>query len=468
MALFFLSPAMSVQAEELTTMDFSSGYYLEIDNDGPFHSLELPAEVYRAVRRADLGDIRIFDSTGEVVPHGLRPVVEQHEAVRQKDSVPFFPLYASTATGQADLAMHVLRNTAGAIININTKPAPGDDSPQITGYLLDLSGLKWPAGELEFHWQTDRNSSIFNIQLRQSDDLQHWSSLTATAILVDLQHGGARILKRTVPLTYKPKSYLQLTWPAGEPPLLLTQVTGSSQIIGSLQRRQWVDLASGAVHENGGELSVLYQTTAHLPVSSAQFVFQGKNPLARMTLQSRASDQDSWRTRCEQVFYSFGLTAPEVGSVRNEPCSFPLTSDPKWRAMVREDGAGIGLRQQAPILQLGWTPNELVFVSRGTPPFLLAFGSAKLEHQEKAAESDMILQTIGITQTNRKIGVARLGERIELGGDKALHPLPLPRPWQKWLLWAVLIFGVGLLAAMARSLIKEMNKKAENRATEDH
>ncbi|MFH0784884.1 MAG: DUF3999 domain-containing protein [Pseudomonadota bacterium] len=465
MAMFFFVPVMHAQAEEMRTMDFAAGYYLEIENDGPFHSLELPADVYHTVRRADLGDIRIFNSGGEVVPHGLRYVSVQPETVRQKESVPFFPLYESTmAAGQADLTLHVLRNSTGTIVNINSEPAPGDHEPRITGYLLDLSGFKWPVGELAFQWKAGQDSSVFNIHLQHSDDLQHWNSLVATAILVDLQHGGERIEKRTVPLAYKPQRYLHLTWQDSGPPLHLTQVTGASQIIQSLQRRQWVDLANGSVHSDGKELVVDYQTTARLPASSAQLAFQDKNPLARIALQSRENDKEPWRTRCEQVFYSLSVAASEV---RNEPCSFPSTSDRQWRALVREDGAGIGVRRQAPNLQLGWMPSELVFVGRGAPPFLLAFGSAKLEHQGKVAENGMILQTIGITQINQKVGAARLGKRIELGGDKALQPLPPPQPWKKWLLWAILVLGVSLMATMARSLIKEMNKRAENRATEE-
>ncbi len=455
----------SLHAEELTTADFAAGYYLEVDSAGPIHSLEVPLEVYRTVRRADLGDIRVFNGAGELLPHGLRNVAVEPDAVRQKEGIPFFPLYASTtAAGQADLTMHVLRNTSGTIVNINAAANQGGGDSLVTGYLLDLSGLKWPIGELAFHWDTGQDSSVFNIQLQHSHDLQHWSSLVAKAALVDLQHGGERVEKRTVTLALKPQRYLRLTWQGSGPPLRLTQITGLSQIIQSLQRRQWAELGNGAVEAGGKELTVDYATSSRLPVSSAQMMFQDKNSLARIVLESRANAKDPWRTRCAQVFYTLSLAASEV---RNEPCTFTPTSDRFWQALVREDGAGIGARRQAPILQLGWSPSELVFVARGTPPFLLAFGSAKLEQQEGKTDSEMILQAAGTAPNNQVVSAARLGKRIELGGDKALQPLPQPQPWKKWLLWAILILGVGLLAGMARSLIKEMNKSKENRRTEE-
>ncbi|MET0585472.1 MAG: DUF3999 family protein [Candidatus Binatia bacterium] len=37
------------------------------------YEIEIPAAVCRGVTRADLGDVRIVNGQGEVVPHGLRP-----------------------------------------------------------------------------------------------------------------------------------------------------------------------------------------------------------------------------------------------------------------------------------------------------------------------------------------------------------------------------------------------------------
>ena len=305
---------------------------------------------------------------------------------------------------------------------------------------------------------------MFNVTLQHSNDLQRWNPLVATATLVDLQHDGQRVEKRTVVLPYKPQRYLQLTWQGGGLPLDLTQVSGSSQIIQSLQRRQWADVGSGVVQSTGKELTIDYETSLSLPINSAQILFQDKNLLAKIALQSRANDKDTWRTRCEQVFFNL---SPAASEVHNEPCTFSTTSDRLWRALVREDGASIGVRRQVPTLQLGWDPSEIVFVGRGTPPFILAFGSAKLEHQESKNDNQMLLQVVDIAPTNQAVSVARLGKRIDLGGANALKPLPPPPPWKKWLLWTILVVGVGVLAAMARTLIKEINKTEENRATEE-
>ncbi len=457
--------AITGQAQEISTNDFAAGYYLEIDNLGPVHVLELPPEVYATVRHANLGDIRVFNGAGETVPYGLRHLVEVQEEAGNEEEIPFFPLYQKNqAAGQADLTMQVHRNSSGTIVDINTGGQQDGRDTGITGYLLDLSALRWPIGELEFLWKTGADTSIFTVTLQQSNDLQHWSPLVASATLVDLQHNGQRVERRKVPLTYKPQKYLRLSWQGNGPPLQLTGTRAYAQILQSRMRRQWADLNNGLLQPGEKELAAEYQTTSHLPINSVQILFQENNPMARIAIQSRSDVKAPWRTRCEQVFYSLVLGGSEV---RNEPCVFPSTTDQLWRALVREDGAGIAYRRQAPILQLGWTPSELVFIARGAPPFLLAFGSASLQAEKAFSDSQMVLQAAGLAENNKIVGQARLGRRIELGGEKVLRPLPPPQPWKKWFLWSILILGVGLLAGMVRVLLREMQTKAEKRTTEE-
>jgi len=54
-------------------------------------------------------------------------------------------------------------------------------------------------------------------------------------------------------------------------------------------------------------------------------------------------------------------------------------------------------------------------------------------------------------------GRARLGERSSLAGPDALRPLPPPVPWQRYLLWTLLVGGVLVLLAMAVRLYRQMN-----------
>ena len=130
------------------------------------------------------------------------------------------------------------------------------------------------------------------------------------------------------------------------------------------------------------------------------------------------------------------------------------------------DGAGLGSDKRKVTLQLGWQPSELIFIGRGTPPYLLAFGSGKIAQEDKDSSAEMLMMAIQLEKPPPLIGSAKLGKRINLGGDMVLQSPVKPPPWKKWLLWAVLLFGVGGLAFMARSLVKEMKIAEENKMSQ--
>jgi hypothetical protein len=454
--LLLLLTSSGLCAADLTTSDFAAGYYLEVENGGPMYILQLSEDIYRTVRRPDLGDIRVFNGAGEAVPHSLRAVDADPQTVGRKDAVPFFPYdQSSLPVNRSDLSLHVTRNSSGTIVDI-VPPSPDSATPGISGYLLDLSEAQPVNHELEFFWRDNRESSMYTVSIEQSNDLVRWTSLVGRATLADLQYAGQRIERRTVQLPYKPMRYLRLTWQENGPPLELTAVTGYSRIIAARQERQWLELYNGKLQAAGETVAIDFHTDYHLPASAAQLRFPETNSIARVALQSRANDKAGWITRCEQVFYS--LTLDGTG-LQNEPCTFPPTADPIWRLAVREDGAGLRSGNRVPTLQIGWFPSELVFLGRGAPPYLLAFGSGRLEQRAKNNDSDMIFQALRTESGSRITSRAVLGKRIALGGESVLQPPAPARPWKKWLLWTVLILGVGLLAVLARNLMGEMNKE---------
>ena len=109
------------------------------------------------------------------------------------------------------------------------------------------------------------------------------------------------------------------------------------------------------------------------------------------------------------------------------------------------------------MIDLGWKSDELIFMARGTPPFLLAYGSGKIESVQSASRTDMVLAAVK-QQGEGVVLNAGLGKKIQLGGEAALEPPAPPKPWKTWLLWGVLIVGVLLMAIMAMSLMKDMQK----------
>ena len=443
--------------------EFFAGYYLEIRGPGPFFRLELPEEVYGAVRRSDFSDLRIFNSAGEPLPHTLR-LSEPPESTLAKRPVPYFPLYRESGDlPGGDIAVQVVRDGGGTIVTVKEQGVESEGRPP-RGYLLDMGAANREVGSLEVQWQVTSSSSMFMVRLDQSDDLRYWRPLVASAALLDLRHQGERVEKREIVLPSRPQRYLRLMWNEKEP-LLLSQAAFAVRQSGGHWERQWTELGSGEeAKSQEGRFEIDYHGDFLAPVSAARMRFSRPNSLARIHLQSRASTKDPWSSRCRQAFYNltFGTTVVESGS-----CAFSPTSDTLWRATIEEDGAGIATSRSGPNLSLGRPSRELLFVASGNPPFLLAFASERLPKNAGPQDGGLVLAALDSTEASQQISQAFAGRRIELGGEQALRPQPSPPPWKSWLLWGVLLFGVAMLALMARGLLREIGGTKEKAATKE-
>ncbi|TKB28021.1 DUF3999 domain-containing protein [Desulfopila sp. IMCC35006] len=455
LVLVLVCSSGQLEAGEITSRDFAAGYYLETSGTHAVYSVELPEEVYRTVKSAELADVRVFNGAGEVVPHEVRTVAVDPATLREKETIAFFPLFQqeSPANNPAGIFLQVARDATGAIVNIKSDPLRESADQKITGYLLDLSHVQKEVSELAFSWQNDTDSSVFTVIIQQSNDLERWTPLVPRAALADLQFGGQQVKRRTIELPQWPMKYLKLTWQESPWPLNLTEVTGFSKIIEARRKRHWVSLDNGELQNKDNRLTVDFATGYRLPTSSVQIRFPQTNSVALLSVQSRSDAETGWQTRCEGVFHDLSV---EGNAIRNEPCDVPATADSLWRVVVKQDGAGLQTGKGKLILQLGWQPSELFFIGRGTPPYLLAFGSGTLAQQGKNPDAGMLLPTIPRNSANQAISRALIGKRVVLSGALALQNPAQPLPWKKWLLWSVLVLGVGLLAFMARSLIKEM------------
>ncbi len=462
-AIWLFSAGQS-SAGDISTGDFAVGYQLEVEEKGAVYSLELPEEVYKTVQNSDLRDIGVFNGNEEIVPHELRNVAVEQTTLSEKETIPYFPLFQEIGSKDpAGFLLQVSRNTAGTIVNIQPDSTNASGDRKITGYLIDLSRTK-NLSELEFHWHKNLDSSVFTVNIEQSDDLVHWKPLVQKATLADLRFGGQQVEKRTIELSPTTLQYLRLTWQETDWRFGLTEIYGLTKVGEPRVQQRWTSLGNGQVQMNDERMTITFATSFHFPTGSVQIRFPETNSIARLSVQSRSGADGGWKTRCNQVFYDLRI---QDTVVRNESCDFPPTADPQWRVVVEQDGAGLRSGRNNLSLQLGWQPSELLFIGRGTPPYLLAFGSGKLAHTETHHDNGMILQAIRMNSSTQVVRPVKLGKRVRLGGESALQSPAAPLPWAKILLWTVLLLGVGLLAFMVRCLTKEMKAAEEKKVSDE-
>lgn len=95
---------------------------------------------------------------------------------------------------------------------------------------------------------------------------------------------------------------------------------------------------------------------------------------------------------------------------------------------------------------------EVLFLAQGKPPWMLAAGSARVGAEDaNFSWFGPALERLGPAW---ELPVIDAGSPLELGGESALRPAPEPLPWQRYVLWTVLIAGVVAVAWLAFRLLR--------------
>ncbi len=106
-----------------------------------------------------------------------------------------------------------------------------------------------------------------------------------------------------------------------------------------------------------------------------------------------------------------------------------------------------------PTVELIYPQYEVLFLGDGNGPYTLAWGNH--EAGQEAGDLRSLLQDDLNSARQRAVSVA-LAAIQESGGVERLAPRAI-LPWQKWLLWALLISAAVLTGLMAFRLYREMN-----------
>ena len=455
MVLLMLPPAAAATVE---LDDFAYGRPLSLTAKGAVYRLELPQDVYVAVTRGDLGDIRIFNSAGTAVPHVLRRPPKLNEELVVHNALPIFPLYRQDASsGSEGLSVRVEKGLDGAIIDVQSEEAKGGTKQELVGYIIDASKHEFRIDELDIAWQSDKADNVATVSLASSHDLTHWTTIVPKATLALMQYSGHRISKTKIPLHAQGGGYLRLSWPSTQNRITVEKITAIRKSKKLEPVRAWATFSSTTAVKapTRGAQAFEYDSAAHFPADRLRLHFDDRNTLAQARVYSRPDLDADWTFRQKDLIYDLRFEAE--ARIQNT-LAFASTTNRYWRVEI-EEGTGDG-SADPPKAELGWLPHELVFVARGEGPFMLAYGSARLGEEPHAGRASDLLTAVMGSEEESLIKEAALLPRIVLGGPDLLVPELPPPPWRKWILWGVLILGVGLVAWIALSLARGMNEAA--------
>ncbi|MEQ1776198.1 MAG: DUF3999 family protein, partial [Burkholderiales bacterium] len=109
--VFFWVCGFTVAAEK--PAEYAYGLKIEASGSEALYDVTLPPSVYQGVTRRDLGDVRVFNGAGEVVPHAWRPRRAEKADAGATVALTLFPLKAVAGANVDALAISVRRSAGG-------------------------------------------------------------------------------------------------------------------------------------------------------------------------------------------------------------------------------------------------------------------------------------------------------------------------------------------------------------------
>jgi hypothetical protein len=459
--------------------------------------LRLPPEVYLHAQSAQLNDIRVFDASGASIPFAIYQAPLQTRAEHRTIPARIFPVYgtisgsgsdngAAAAPGQ--LALNIQTGANGSIISVKTGASTAQTS--LHSLILDLGGQAGQGAQGEkpplieaLHFTapvrtannansgngansaTNANNAQYSAQvwLEASDDLKQWEPL-GTSELSWLSNDANQTLANDR-LKFEPRHlrYARLSWRAGEPVLFGAIDAETVQQVSETAKLAQMTLA-GSPGKNPQEWQ--YALSRALPVEKIGLQLSEENivfPAALGHYQELPSHQagkpTTWRfvPDIQSTFYQ--LT--QDGKTRRfTELTLPVTHAEQW--VLRPQGATASTlaSRAAPALTVYWQAAQLIFVTSGKPPYLLAFGREKAEPGQ--LELSQVAPGFAMSEL-QKLEQVTPGPARQIAGSNAASPSAAAQAntsaQQKTLiLWGVLLLGVGVLALMVRSLLKQMKQ----------
>jgi hypothetical protein len=445
--LVLVAPSLSTADPGLN--DFAYGVKIAVPPGTPVAALSLPEQIYKNARRSDLGDIRVFNTIGEPVPHMLRYARTQTtEAMWQP--LALFPLPEEIKPEDGGYRVYVRTGPDGAVVRVDPRPERSPTN-SVRTYLIDASRLKRDLVRLRLVWPPVDHNLMAMFTVDTSDDLVTWKTIKNQSAISDVRYGGHRLLSDTITLKRGMQRYLRLRQTDSGPAVPVSRIDGQIEPEGRAPIRAFLQLTGHAVADAPGVFD--YRTGGAFPIDRVNLIFDQANSMAQATLASRNDTQASWKRRFQGLFYRIDV---DHTSLTSSPRPVAISIDRYWRLSVDASGSTIG--NAVPRLEIDYRPHDLFFIARGSGPFTLAYGSTLAQ----PLRVDVAALFDGLNRQHKNElarWVKPRREQIVLGGPDRLSPQPKPLPIRRIVLWSILVAGVLVVACMAIRLARRM--KAE-------
>lgn len=446
--------------------------------DAPLQRVMLPAEVLVRLQSPAYADVRLFNSAGQPVPMALAGVAGAR-AAEESVALSAYPILGAASTagsaGLEGLSLRIEEQQGRRVVQIDTAGTTGTaGTPSATGAqtvrgaLLDARSINAPVVRmaLDADWPVGQPVTF---QVQSSKDLKHWRPLAET-VLYRSDAAATTTTPSTAPGRLGNEQmdlqradlkdhYLRVTW--GDAAVTLRGATLVTSRGTGARERVSASLAAPAL-TNPRELT--FALPFATPVAALKITPQGSNVLVPVRVLGRNDRTQPWSPLASAVVYKMTMGGKEQSNAPIE-----LGGASVREVKIEADAKTPGFAA-APEIALQFEPAQLVFLASGQGPFTLAAG---LTDATTSAGAFLPLASLvpGYQPTQEStlpVALADVARADITGGAPAGSALVSAAtasdglPLRSWVLWGVLLAGVGALALMAWLLLRQTRQAGDS------
>ncbi|MDR8398728.1 DUF3999 domain-containing protein [Paraburkholderia sp. USG1] len=430
-------------ASAVAADDFAQRFALQLDEGAAYYSVTLPAAVYAASQRGDLGDVRILNGAGESLPYSLDVPREPARTPPTLRPVHWFPLPPAAAKS-AGAPPGVTIAGDGSLSATSAPPARAQHDTD----LIDIGKVSQTSrvSALLVHLRDDNYQG--RVSVEASDDLRHWQP-AGDAQVLKVSYNGSTLSQDRIELDGMRARYLRLRWLDGAPYVDSLDMEMQVVAAGPTQRtdRMWREGIVAHAGLKPGEY--FFNTGGAYPVDRLRLNLPQPNTVAPAVVYSRTGLEAPWREVVGAMLFRLHNGAVEQS---NPLVELTPDTDRQWRVVVDTRNGGLGTGTLT--LAAGWRPAMLTFVVHGAAPFTLAVGNAATA--SAAVSRDNLLMGASAVAATARLGDA-LSPAQAASAQAASHGQDATR---RYWLWAALLLAVGSLGAIAWRLAHRIQRPA--------
>jgi hypothetical protein len=432
-------------------------YQKEIETQQPAsaYTIDLTEDVYRKVKYRYLSDIRISNSSNDLVPMRLINKNDSIDYQVLETSLPLFKINQTTSTRVTTKQIRTKRSGAFEDYTVTTSKSllnylKSEEQQLESVYYIDASSLKnKKIYSLDLDWKFKQaGNRVFYVNIQASKDLQHWQTINSKQKLLEITIGNKTVLENRISLNRQNYSYYRLTFDEFPSVQLIKVRAGllDQSIVNNNEFLQISEVSKQTANE------ITWETAGFYPIESIKVDFKQKNLITDVKVYSRNRNKDKWRFVRKESLYSLFYEGEEL--INN---NIPINgiNHKYWKLVFDENVNNDNIKQ----VQMSWRPHQIQFMAQGQGPYTLLLGDSKL---------NVPANKQWFKKLPKEIRGKIFSGKANLTGDIKQHTKMIQKNntslfdknnQKQWMFWGLLTLILIFLIRMASKLLTEVKNK---------